>query len=390
MKKKILFVINSLGVGGAEKSLISLLSAFNYDKYDVDLLLFRASGMFLELLPKQVNVLPELEFLHDNAIAAQLRHPKYFFAHIRASAGLRANARKNRLHPAQCYWKYAGMAFNPLPGHYDVAIAWGQGNPTHYVAEKVNADKKIAFINADYEAVGHNKDFDIPFYQKYDYIASVSEKLANRLCHVFPDIEQKIRTIYDINNADLIAKMANITNPFESDTSDIILVTVGRLVIPKGYDLAVQAAKMLKDLQVNFTWYFVGEGPERSKIEHMIDKYELEKQIVLAGAQNNPYVYTKNADIYVQTSKSEGYCLTLAEARILNKPVISTDFDAVHNQLKDGENGLIVEMKPEAIADAIIRMKNDDGLREHIISNLKKEKKGNIEEIEKLYQLIEG
>ena len=97
----------------------------------------------------------------------------------------------------------------------------------------------------------------------------------------------------------------------------------------------------------------------------------------------------KNADIYVQTSRFEGYCLTLGEARILNTPVISTDFDVVYNQLHNEENGLIVEKNPVAISNAIIRLWNNIELREYIISNLKKEKKGNPEEIKKLYQLIE-
>lgn len=390
MKKKILFVINSLGVGGAEKSLTSLLAAFDYDKYDVDLLMFRAGGMFLKLLPEQVNVLPELDFLKNNSIVAQLKHPDYLVAHIRASIGLRNNAQNRTLHDAQCYWKYAGKAFNDLQERYDVAVAWGQGNPTHYVVEKVQADKKIAFINADYESVGHNKKFDYPFYQRYNYIVAVSDKLTDMICKVFADMKEKVRTIYDINNAEFIQKMAEISNPFEGIRTKIILVTVGRLVEPKGYDLAVEAAKILRDKGVDFKWFFVGEGTAREELENRIADYKLSEQVILTGAQENPYVYMKNADIYVQTSRFEGYCLTLGEARILNKPVISTNFDVVYNQLRDGENGLIVEMNPKAIADAIERMWNDIALRQHIVDNLRKEKKGNVEEIEKLYQLIEG
>lgn len=390
MKKKILFVINSLGVGGAEKSLISLLSLFDYDNYDVDLLMFRASGMFLKLLPKEVHVLPELEFLRNNSILKQLKHPNYLIAHISASIELRINSKHRVLHDAQCYWKYAGKAFNPLSQHYDVAIAWGQGNSTHYVAEKVNADKKIAFINADYQLAGHNKKFDYPFYLKYQYIVAVSDKLADMVMDVFPDMKEKIKIIYDINNAELICRMANDVNPFENIRGQLILTTVGRLVEAKGYDLAISAARILKNKEMNFKWFFVGEGPARNNLEDMISKYKLSEQVILVGAKDNPYVYMKNADIYVQTSRFEGYCLTLGEARILNKPVISTNFEVVHNQLRDGENGLIVDMNSEAIANAIERMSVDKSLREHIIDNLKKEKKGNIEEIKKLYELLEA
>lgn len=88
MKKKILFVINSLGLGGAEKSLTSLLSTFDYSQYEVDLLMFRPNGMFLSLLPKEVNILPQPKFLKMNSFKEQLKNPKYLITHIQASIGL--------------------------------------------------------------------------------------------------------------------------------------------------------------------------------------------------------------------------------------------------------------------------------------------------------------
>ncbi len=388
MKKSILFVINSLCLGGAEKSLTSLLSTFDYDNYNVDLLMFRAEGMFLKLLPKEVNVLPELDFFKNGSISAQLNHPKYLISHLCASIGLRINNRKHILHASQCYWKYAGKAFNALEKKYDVAIAWGQGNPTHYVADNVRAEKKIAVINVNYEAAGYEKSFDYPFYQKYEYIIAVSDKLESIIAKIFPDFKHKIRTVYDINNAELIEKMSSAFNPFENYKSKLFLVTAGRLEAQKGYDLAIEAAKKLKDKGIDFKWFFVGEGSCREQLEAMIADYNLSEQVILVGAQDNPYVYMKNADIYVQTSRFEGYCLTLGEARILNKPVISTNFDVVYNQIRDGENGLIVDMNSTAISDAIEYLSNDKALQEHIIANLKKEKKGNIEEIKKIEKLI--
>lgn len=389
MKKRILFVINSLGLGGAEKSLTSLLNTVDYDRYAVDLLMFNPGGMFRKLLPENVNVLPQLDFLRSNqSLKMQMKHPAYLTARIAATIGLRLNKGEKALHPAQCYWKYAGWAFDTLPGEYDAAIAWGQGNPTHYVAEKVKAGRKIAFINADYEAVGHSKDFDRKYYGKYDHIAAVSDKLAQIMGTVYPEYAEKIVTIYDIKNADMICRMSQETNPFAGERVHLVIVTAGRMVPPKGYDLAVEAAKILAERGVDFKWYFVGDGVSRPQVEKMIQKYNLNGRIELTGAKENPYVYMKHADIYVQTSRYEGYCLTLAEARMLNTPVISTNFDVVYNQLTDGENGLIVPMQPEAIAGAVIRLWSDEALRQHIVSNLKREKKGNPEEIEKLYALI--
>ena len=154
--------------------------------------------------------------------------------------------------------------------------------------------------------------------------------------------------------------------------------------------MAVEAAKILKSQGVKFKWYFIGEGVCRISLEAMIDQYDLSDMVILAGAQDNPYVYIKNADIYVQTSRFEGYCLTIAEARILNKPIVSTDFDVVHNQIISEENGIIVDMNPKSIADAIVRLYSEKGLCAKLINNLSLEKKGNTEEVEKWYSLIEN
>lgn len=388
---KIIFVINSLECGGAEKSLVSLLSAMDYEKYTVDLLMFNAEGMFINLLPQEVNILPEIEFMKFNrrSFFKQLKQPIFFYTRLRASLGLRMNKRKRVLHDAQCYWKYVHRAFERLDKKYDVAIAWGQGNPTHYVAEKIDAKKKIAFINADYEMVGHNRCFDYVFYNKYNYIATVSDKLSELIKKVFPDMISKIKTVYDINNAALIMHLADQKIPYDITKNEIRIVTVGRLVKQKGYDLATKACKQLSECGIHFKWYIVGDGPERNSIEQDIKAYGISKYMTLVGAKDNPYVYMKNADIYVQTSRFEGYCLTLAEARILNIPVISTNFDVVHNQIKNEKNGLIVEMDGGKIADGIMRMIKDKKLREYIVDNLKKEKKGNVEDIVEFYRLIE-
>ena len=218
----------------------------------------------------------------------------------------------------------------------------------------------------------------------------MSDALRTIMTDVFPSIKEKIVTVYDINNEKMIEKMADAGNPFSKERTQLKIVTVGRLAAQKGYDLAVEAANILKQHGVSFKWYFVGEGPERARIEEWIAQANLGEQIVLTGATDNPYVYMKHTDIYVQTSRFEGYCLAVAEARMLNTPVISTDFDVIHNQLRDGENGLIVPMNARDIADAIQRLWNDAELRAHIVQTLKAEKKGNTEEIGKLYDLIEG
>lgn len=389
MKKKTLFVINSLGCGGAEKSLISLLSLFDFEKYDVDLQMFNPTGMFLKLLPKQVHVLDCIPYFSFCSNKTNF-HFTYQLTRLRISVSLRSNAifHGHALHDAQVFWKYAASVIDSLPQKYDVAIAWGQGNPTHFVAEKVTASKKIAFINVDYLAAGYNREFDHPYYCKFQSIVAVSDKLQGLLSNVFPDLSERLTTIYDIRNQKLIETMAEEFNPYSASPKMIRLVTVGRAVKPKGYDLAITAAKLLKSQGISFQWFFIGDGPEIPAICSQIKKDALSDTVFPIGAKENPYPYIKNADIYVQTSRFEGFCLTLAEARALHIPPVSTNFDAVHNQLQNEKNGLIVEMKPTAIAEGIIRLIRDPILYYKIKTHLENEHIGNENELNKLISLF--
>ena len=391
MRKSILFVINSLGCGGAEKSLLSLLSLLDYDKYDVTLQMFSRGGMFEELLPPEVHVRKELDytaFCSQSMVKQMLSFDlRRIAARVRTSLFLRSNAKKGSpLHDAQAYWKYSAAAYDPLPERYDVAIAWGQGTPTHFVAEKVQAQKKFAWVNADYENVGHNKDFDFKYYAAFTGIICVSDKLCLTLQKAFPEYAAKMTTIYDINNPATIFTMAD--QPCSLlNKENLTLVTVGRLVPQKGYDIAAKAAWLLKKRNVKFHWYVVGGG-DSAPIEKDIAQYGISDCFTLLGAKANPYPYMKAADIYVQTSKFEGYCLTLAEARMLNIPCVTTNFDVVYAQMIDGDNGLVVEMSAEAVADGIIRLATDQELYQHIKGYQVQEKKGNVEEIEKFYDLL--
>lgn len=391
-KKKILFVINSLDLGGAEKSLVSLLPLVDYSKYEVDLLLFREGGIFRNLLDKHVNVLPLPKYIQfsNQSLSKQMTafNIKFIKTRLTLSKALRENAKSdNKTHDAEVYWKCCKDAFENLSGEYDLAIGWGQGVPVKYVANKVTAKKKAVWINADYEAVGHKREDDLENFSKVDYIVSVSDNQTENMKSVFPEYSKKCVTVYDVNNADLIKQMAEQEDAL-SDFDGIKIVTVGRYNKVKGYDIAIDACKILVDKGYNIRWYAVGEGPFRNDMEKQIDNLKLNDSFILLGAKANPYPYVKAADVYVQTSRFEGFCLSLTEARILNKPCVTTEFECVYNQMIQEKNGLVVDMNAQAVADGVERMINDDEFRNSVIEYLKTEKKGNKEEIQKLEKLI--
>ena len=212
MKKKVLFVINSLGIGGAEKSLVSLLPLFDYSKYDVDLLLLREGGIFRPLLDDKVNVLPLPGFVKFCSLPLSKQissfNFKYLLTRFKLTYSLRKNAdSNNKAHDTQVYWKACGNICEELSDEYDLAVGWGQGVPVKYVANKVKAKKKAVWINADYEAVGHKREDDLNNFSLVDYIVSVSDKQNENMKKIFPEYSDKCRTIYDINDADLIQKI---------------------------------------------------------------------------------------------------------------------------------------------------------------------------------------
>jgi len=394
--KKILIVIDSLTCGGAEKSLISLLSLLDYSKYAVDLMLFKEGGIFEQFVPKQVNVLKPLGYCEftrlpiKEAIFDSIKKCDLKMLNARFKFTINAKINKKKLHGAQLLWSNISSVIENNAKEYDVAIGYSQGFPTYYIAEKVTAKKKVAWVNTNYVLAGYDKNYDYKFYNHITRIVAVSHAAKDILIDVFPEFSRKIDVIYDINNPYLICNMAEIGEGYTDNFNGVRLLTVGRLVPPKGYEIAVEACKRLREKGINFRWYVLGEGNLRGEIEQNLKQNDLKEDFILLGVKSNPYPYIKDCDIYVQTSKFEGFGLAIAEARILNKPIVTTNFDVVYNQMIDDENGLVVDMNASAVCDGIIKILSDHGLRNRIIEYLKTEKKGNLEEIERFYDLVES
>ena len=396
MEKRIIFVIESLNLGGAEKSLVTLLNLLDYSRYKVDLLLFAQGGPFQELLPEEVTLLPVPDYFSYTCIpwhsfGEKLKKPKALFTQLRYSLALRLKKHTN-IEKAALLWKSSHKCFDILPQRYDFAIAYAQGLPTFFVAEKVNAKRKAAWINGIYRPQGAYLDYIKPFYNKFDFVNAVSDTVAQQIQETFALPPCKITHIMDILDADFAAKMAEMPSGASTDMSGpgTKILTVGRLSAMKGYDLAIDAARLLVERGIDFTWYVIGEGALREELERQISGNGLQNRFILLGSRNNPYPYFKACDLYVQPSKYEGFGITLAEAKMFHKPIVTTAFEAVGAQFINRKNGLIVDISAQGIADGVIRMLTDTELRTNCVRNLEKEKIGNTEEIEKFYKLIEG
>lgn len=358
--KKILIMIDSLTCGGAEKSLISLMPFLCCRDYDITLSLRQRGGLFEKYIPDGVKV----ETFSANTS---------WLASLLYSLSLRIPILRKK-HSAELYWSIIGNSMPLNDIEYDVAIAYQQGFPTFYIANKVRAEKKICWVNVDLKSAGYSPSFCKKFYSQYDHVAAVSDILRDSI--VFPAYvpdKNKIFTCWDILNEKLIRKMAGERNIRTQDDNRIHITTVGRLVPIKGYDLAIKAAKILKNSGIDFVWHFVGGGRMFNDLRKQIVSEGLGENIILEGEQLNPYIFMAAADVYVQTSLFEGFGLTIGEAKILGKPIVSTNFQVVFNQIEDGVNGLVVEKTPIAIANGITRLLENSTLRNNIINAVKSE-----------------
>ncbi|WP_226655138.1 glycosyltransferase [Pseudalkalibacillus hwajinpoensis] len=393
MKKKLLFVIDSLAIGGAEKSLVSLLSNINSSIFEVDLMVFKSGGELESYVPNYVNILPQLEYFSFLNGGSVMLWKKILFSYYRwkASINLRLNNfRRNALHSEQVIYKSTGkILLTDLKKKYDVAIAYSQGLPTYIVANKIIAEKKLAWINTDYSNTLYNKDIDYLSYKKIDKIIAVSQNTKNSILKIRREYINKVEVVMDILDPDIIYSMANEEPIEEFSNVNIKILSVGRLESVKSYDRAIKVAEMLKKSNCNFKWYVIGEGSERRKLQEMIDNFGLTDCFILMGKKINPYKYMNCCDIYVQTSLKEGFGLTVSEAKILKKPIVCTNFPTAKEIITHKVDGLIVEQNIENIYEGIMKLINDSELNKSIINQLNNTIPYNSKsEIEKIYQII--
>lgn len=394
-KKKLLFVQDSLALAGSERSLVSLLRHLDPEKFSIDLQLMRYGGPLEKELPAHVRLLPPLEYqtftnqklLKSLAAIRSVRQARYFLARLRYSLAIR-NKELQHSEKAQLFWETAGRVILPSETEYDAAIGFAQGFPTFYVMDKVKAAKKFCWVNANMIFRGSHKDFQESYYRRFDKVVCISPKTREVMLRQLPSLTNTavVENIVDFEEINRLADAFDVR--FKG--RQVNLLTVGRLNSNmKGMDIAMEAARALKEKTDRFHWYFVGEGPYRPAMEAFIKENDLKRYVTLLGAVPNPYPYFHEADMYVQTSRNEGFGRTIAEARLLNVPVVTTRFDSVSQQIVHEENGLITDLDPGAVAEGIYRLMTDTGLFRKIRYNLAHAEKGNLDSVKQFEKMME-
>ncbi|MBQ7976535.1 MAG: glycosyltransferase [Clostridia bacterium] len=394
MKNNVLIVIHSLGCGGAEKSLVSLLKFLPQDKWNIDLLIGDQYGVFLNEIPDYVNIIKD-NYAFENFSAPISRRRKRILSlnnlfctfkwQFFSSSKLKKGVNKGELR-----WKLWGRYLPKLKGEYDLAVSYMNGYPNYYVIDKVDAKKKILWVHNEFEKMGYDYDFERPFYEQADKIVTISQACVDSILRVYPEFKDKTVVLENISSQTAINAMAEevIDDEF-FEYKALKILSVGRLNNQKGFDIAIKAAKILKEKGLDFLWYILGEGELRADLTNLIDENNLNDNVKLVGIKPNPYPYIKACDIFVQSSRFEGKSIVLDEAKILCKPCVVTNYVTAHNSIENGISGTIVEIDKKSLAEGIATLWMNEDERKKYIDYLNLHPTGNESEIEKYISLFE-
>ena len=336
MKKRILFVITSLGGGGAERVLVNLVNNLNKEKYDISVKTIFDIGINRKYLDKRVHYLPGLKYqFPGNVLLMRLFSSRFLY----------------RLF---------------IKEHYDIIVSYLEGPTARIVSGCPFEDTKtVCWIHREQGSVNAvSRSFRTyneakRCYSKFNSVVFVS-KTVERDLRQFLDFPGKTFVLYNTIEDKLII------NKSHEEASDFVkpdvlsIFSIGRLCYDKGYDMLINVHKRLIDEGLLHKVFILGDGPLRTELENRIHRLGLEESFVLLGFKENPYKYLQQADLFVCSSRREGISTAVAESLILGIPVVSTRCSGAEELLgSNNEYGLVTDISEQSIYEAIKNMIND-------------------------------
>lgn len=360
MAKKILFCVYGLGIGGIEKCLVNLINTLPVDQYQVDLLLMNPEEALKPEIKREVRYLDALRYVANTTDTMDMirrnggimKHPGVVarYCAFRIAVKLRRSA-----------WK----VFHSLPEVYDIAVAYSQNDYSpYYVIDKVRAKRKILWYhNGAYEGSPRKYLRDKKYYPAFDYVVAVSSDCKKMLQERFELPDNQLIVLRNICDTAAVKEYARAFTPANFESDAVHIVTVGRMTAEKGADLAVEACRILCAEGRKICWHWIGDGNRSNDVRKKVKQLGLIDSFILEGNQTNPYPFVYSADIYAQTSYYEAYSTTVTEAKVLCRPIVTTDVGGMRDQLTDGVNAFIVPVDAEALAAAIRTLMDHVNLR---------------------------
>ena len=388
MKKKILFVYYTMMLGGSTTSLLSLLDNINYDEYEVDLLLYKNEGPFLDYIPKEVNLLPQA-FRQQSCFSKVLKG-------VLSGRLIRSYLHGIR-HYKKCKPTLQSMAYTQLlysrklQKEYDIAIGFMELWSDVYLNLRVQAKRKISWVHVDYEKAHFIPKTDLKMFSHSDHIVHVSEKCLDNFATALPSLAPKCVFIPNILTKSFLEKRATRKSvtipPLPSDA--LKLLSVCRIAIDhKGLDRGLTVLQKLKEEGKRVVWVIIGDGPDRQKFESMVKAAHMENEILLLGRSENPYGCYHLFDAFFAPSRFEGKPMAVTEAQMLSLPPVVTEYASAKEQIEHEVDGLITDNDEDGIYRILSRVYDDRSLLEQCRKNSAQKNYDNTEEIEKIYSLF--
>lgn len=394
MKKKVLFIIGSLQSGGVSKSMVSLLNAWDTEKYDTSLLLCCKDGdVFSDYLPKNIQLIYSPVIEHVMGGFSSL---KWLLAHgyFLLCLGVLLRLILSRISRPLASELIARMMPVVSNVHYDLIVDYGGQQLLYYMVNKLSATKKVSFFHSDYSKWAFYYNADKKYYPLVDHIFTISQTCVDSLKHFFPNCADRVSIMENISSPTIIRQQSlESIGEFKKQIDQMkangntILCTIGHICRGKGFDFAIEASDILQRNAINFKWIFIGKVLEEDLLKLIADN-RLDDNILLVGIQSNPYPYIGISDIVVHPSRFEGKSIALDEAKILCKPIVVTNFSTVGDQFENGKNGTICEMSGKAVANAIIELINNPTQQDSYRTYLGTHIVDNSREVNKLYTYL--
>lgn len=359
MKKKIIFVTKALWIGGIETALVNLLKYFDYDKYDVTLLVLKAELDMLDQIPPKCRV---MIVDREKTVTFQKRYRYSRLFHLTEETDS-----PSRLHRIMMWtipmirWTENRMYIRYIRKQmqreqFDTAVIYSDVAGETAV-RAIKADKYLMFYH--HGAMRHVYHDKIA-YKKCNKIIAVSAHQAEALRNFVPRYADKIVAANNLADVNGIRVKSQETIPEKFDKGYFNIVTCGRISKEKGMDLAVEACnRLIANGYKKIRWWIIGGGPAYNDVKKMVQKLNLESYVYMPGMKENPYPYIAKADLYVQPSRFEGYPMSILEAVILKKIVISTNNKGAEEMLKNLKCGILCKIDSTDLAEKISSIISD-------------------------------
>ena len=354
--KRILFVLPSLGVGGMERALITIANQLSDHGYEVTVCILDDITDLSDELDKRVRLLHKPYKSHLGQKIPFIRHKLY-------DDGMW----EKRATPRQLYQYYVGDE------RFDVEIAFFKGRAVKIISGSTNRNAAhLAWVHNDYRKVGgyqscfKNKRQVYEAYTRFDRVVCVSQQAREGFIEAVGDTGNTV-TVYNMLPVSRIKALSDEKAEFDIRRGRLHLVIIARLLDEaKGQLRLVNAVSRLHDEGYDISLAIVGGGADEQRIRDRIKHRSASSYITMTGSQRNPYPYIKEADLLVCASYYEGFNLTVAEALILDTPVLSTDCTGPNEILDGGKYGMIVENSGEGLYQGLKTLQdNPDMLREY-------------------------